>query len=66
MKKFLKTLLKIILDGRLLSIQDAVSGLGLFSDDILNVAFFIRLFESFTNQMMFHIPLQVVIIIIIQ
>ena len=64
--KFLKTSLKIILDGRLLSIQDAVSGLGLFSDHILNVAVLIRLFESFTNQMMFHIPLQVVIIIIMQ
>jgi len=41
-------------------------GLGLFSNDILNVAFLIRPFESFTNQMMFHIPLQVVIIIIMQ
>ena len=38
MRKFLKTL-KFILDGRLLSIQDAVLGLGLFRDDILNVAF---------------------------
>ena len=65
-RQFLKTLLKIILDGRLLSIQDAVLGLGLFSDDILNVAFLIRPFESFTNQMMFHTPLQVVIIIIMQ
>ena len=65
MRQFLKTLLKIILDGRLLSIQDLVLGLGLFSD-ILNVAFLIRPFESFTNQMMFHTPLQVVIIIIMQ
>ena len=66
MRQFLKTVLKIILDRRPLSIQDAVLGLGLFSDDILNVAFLIRPFESFTNQMMFHTPLQVVIIIIMQ
>ena len=65
-RQFLKTVLKIILDRRPLSIQDAVLGLGLFSDDILNVAFLIRPFESFTNQMMFHTPLQVVIIIIMQ